>query len=97
MTEVHPVYIDGPLKGGDYPLDSSVLWLGRMVAPSPPYWWEDSEQDRDEDRVQPLRYIFNKFLLCGKIVIVASLHGPRDEDVFEALASDAAKKAVQHD
>jgi hypothetical protein len=79
MTDVHPVFLDGPWAGEDWPVNPGVIEQGQLPASG--------------DQV----YTFTKVQLFDRVVVVASLSGtiPDLDVLFNALASDAARRAVE--
>ncbi len=84
MRDVHPLYVDGPLKGGDFKVPATSLGHGLAVM--------------DIENEARIRYEFHRFALLGRIVWVGAV-GPyetiAEADLFDLLVSDRAKQASE--
>lgn len=88
-TPVHPVYVDGPLKGKDFPVTAGTRYV-QAIDPDAPW---DGDLD---DRIAT--YYLRKFVFCSGgtsagIWMGVSSGEPPAEVLAELLLSDAAKAA----
>jgi hypothetical protein len=84
VRDVHPLYADGPLKGGDHKVAAALLGPGLVFADLP--------------GGTQVRYQFHRFMLLGRIIWVGAV-GPyetiAEADLFDMLVSDRAKQASE--
>lgn len=96
LKEIHPVYVDGPLKGQDFPV--SEPWM-KVQAVDPDVMFDGSRNPEDPIDRAIVTYTLNKFGFRsgGKSVMLwlaTSEPGEPDADVLcDLLLSDAAKAA----
>jgi hypothetical protein len=79
MTDVHPVFLDGPWAGEDWPVPASQIEQGQVTA--------GRDQVYTFTRVQ----LFDRVV----VVASTSGTIPDQAALFTSLASDAAKRAVE--
>lgn len=99
MSEkIHPVYVDGPLAGQDFPMPATcaaVYALDYGPAGPPPF----ADPRFDVPEVANVTYSLRRYAIFGRIVCIGTLKDwpdePSADDLAEYLLSDAAKKAVR--
>lgn len=83
LKAIHPVYVDGPLKGQDFPVAADA-WLKVNYI--------DNEADPDEI----VAYTLRRFILGDGVALWLGVSEPGEPDVevlADLLLSDAAKAA----
>ena len=89
----HPVYVDGPLKGQDFPVENTWQSVQACESGSDPYFMAESE-------IKLVVYTLRRFCFSsnGKaVLLLIGVSGPGEPDVgvlAEMLLSEAAKKAL---
>ena len=90
--QLHPVYVDGPLAGQDFPVDSA--GSGAVYA----LQWEPlNPGDPGSTVARPVIYNLRQYAIFGRIIWVGTLKNwpdePSDDDLAEHLLSNGAKAA----
>jgi hypothetical protein len=95
---IHPVYVDGPLKGSDFPVQPDCRTVDAVV-PLPvsvaALWHETPAWDTT---MPVVTYHIRRFALRGDdgdtfMIWVACLAEPTSAELAEAILNDAAKAA----
>lgn len=93
---IHPVYVDGPLKGTDFPVESSCRTVDAVVPLSVSI---DALTDPVWDTTMPVvTYRLRRWGLRGDagdvfVIWVGCVGEPTAAEVAEAILNDAAKAA----
>jgi hypothetical protein len=104
-TKIHPLWLDGPLKGSDYAIDWP-LASGRYEAVVPPTPEEMQSAFNRYAVAGPTGrthvYNFHKFAVLSHVLIIASEYldiadlnyaAMNDDTLFNYVVSDRARKA----
>jgi hypothetical protein len=92
--QLHPLYVDGPLAGQDFPVDSATL-AGGVYAIEWPKGGSPSLARQDARNVH---YHFRQYGISGHVIWVGTLVAPPQDpdwdDMAEHLLSEGAKRAA---
>jgi hypothetical protein len=97
--DIHPVYVDGPLKGQDFPVGVACRYVNAAVSPLSPVVATRFAQEQDRGpTMEMVTYEVRRFALRGDdgdtfSIWVACLAEPTAAELAEAILNDAAKAA----